>query len=69
MNQPLKLDPNEILRPYTRAEVERLRGTLRVEHTLARRGAERLRLSVSAGHATEQIDRAIEAVAACARRP
>ena len=30
-------------RPYSTAEVERLRGSLVVEHTLARRGAERLR--------------------------
>src|ERR1041385_6391478 len=34
---------NEILRPYTREDVERLRGTVHVEHTLARLGAERLR--------------------------
>jgi len=31
-----------IERPYTREEVERLRGTVHVEHTLARLGAERL---------------------------
>ena len=31
-----------IERPYTAAEVERLRGSLTVEHTLARRGANRL---------------------------
>jgi isocitrate lyase len=31
-----------IERPYTREDVERLRGTVRVEHTLARLGAERL---------------------------
>ena len=31
-----------IRRDFTRADVERLRGTVRVEHTLARRGAERL---------------------------
>jgi isocitrate lyase len=30
-------------RPYTQAEVEKLRGSLKIEHTLARRGAERLR--------------------------
>ena len=30
-------------RPYTSADVERLRGSVRVEHTLARLGAERLR--------------------------
>jgi isocitrate/methylisocitrate lyase len=32
-----------IERPYTEEDVERLRGTLQIEHTLARRGAERLR--------------------------
>src|SRR6266516_3289069 len=32
-----------IERPYTREDVERLRGTVYVEHTLARLGAERLR--------------------------
>lgn len=31
-----------IVRPYTRAEVERLRGSLPIEHTLARHGALRL---------------------------
>jgi len=31
-----------ITRPYTAAEVVKLRGSVRVEHTLARRGAERL---------------------------
>ena len=31
-----------ITRPYSAAEVERLQGTLRIEHTLARTGAERL---------------------------
>jgi isocitrate lyase len=32
-----------VFRPYGREEVERLRGSIVVEHTLARRGAERLR--------------------------
>src|SRR5436189_4811043 len=32
-----------IERPYKREDVERLRGTVHVEHTLARLGAERLR--------------------------
>ena len=32
-----------IARPYTNADVERLRGSVAVEHTLARLGAERLR--------------------------
>jgi isocitrate lyase len=31
-----------IERPYTAADVERLRGSVRIEHSLARRGAERL---------------------------
>ncbi len=31
-----------VKRPYTAADVVRLRGSLRIEHTLARRGAERL---------------------------
>src|SRR5262245_25432119 len=31
-----------IERPYTRADVDRLRGSLRIEYTLARRGAEKL---------------------------
>jgi isocitrate lyase len=34
---------NGIQRPYSREDVERLRGTVHVEHTLARLGAERLR--------------------------
>jgi isocitrate lyase len=33
---------NGIERPYSDAEVERLRGTIQIEHTLARRGAEKL---------------------------
>ena len=31
-----------IRRPYTSADVERLRGRVRIEHTLAREGTERL---------------------------
>src|ERR1700680_2285729 len=31
-----------IERPYSRKEVERLGGTIQIEHTLARRGAEKL---------------------------
>jgi isocitrate lyase len=34
---------NEIERPYSRQDVERLRGSIVIEHTLARRGAEKLR--------------------------
>jgi len=33
---------NGIIRPYTAADVERLRGSIRIEYTLARMGAERL---------------------------
>ena len=32
-----------VLRPYSDDDVDRLRGSVRIEHTLARRGAERLR--------------------------
>ena len=32
-----------VTRPYSTEDVERLRGSVRVEHTLARLGAERLR--------------------------
>ena len=38
-----------IRRPYAAADVARLRGTVRVEHTLARRGAEKLQAMISAG--------------------
>ena len=34
---------NGVTRPYDEADVARLRGSVRIEHTLARRGAERLR--------------------------
>ncbi len=37
------LEADGIKRPYGAADVERLRGSIRIEHTLARRGAERLR--------------------------
>ncbi|MBM3778576.1 MAG: isocitrate lyase [Acidimicrobiia bacterium] len=37
-----------VMRPYDRSAVERLRGSLHVEHTLARRGAERLWASMHA---------------------
>lgn len=39
-----KTDPrwNGIVRPYSASDVERLRGTLRIEYTLAKAGAERL---------------------------
>src|ERR1700758_3019054 len=34
--------PSNIIRPYSQEEVERLRGTVKIEYTLARFGAERL---------------------------
>mgnify|MGYP001004224237 CR=1 FL=1 len=42
---PYHPDPKRwegIVRPYSRADVERLQGTVRIEHTLARMGAHRL---------------------------
>jgi isocitrate/methylisocitrate lyase len=33
----------DVQRPYTSEDVERLRGSIAIEHTLARRRAERLR--------------------------
>ena len=36
-----------IQRPYSDEDVERLRGSVSVEHTLARRGAERLRAQLA----------------------
>ena len=43
-SEPAGLPPRfqGIVRPYSQREVEKLRGSVRVEHTLARRGAERL---------------------------
>ena len=32
----------DVIRPYTKADVERLQGTVKIEYTLARLGAERL---------------------------
>jgi isocitrate lyase len=40
---------NGLERPYNDADVERLRGTVQLEHTLARRGAERLRELIEGG--------------------
>jgi isocitrate lyase len=37
------MSSHEVERPYDQEDVERLRGTVHVEHTLARLGAERLR--------------------------
>jgi len=42
MAGPTKDRWSGIARPYSDEDVERLRGSLRIEHTLARRGAERL---------------------------
>ena len=46
LEQPLGRDLGDrwkgIVRPYSQADVDRLRGSFRVEHTLARLGAERL---------------------------
>ena len=38
---------SDVIRPYTQADVERLRGTLRVEHTFAAVGSKRLRHMLS----------------------
>jgi isocitrate lyase len=66
--------PNGIERPYDQSDVERLRGTVSVEHTLARRGAERLReliqgdgyvrtLGASTGNqAVQQVAAGLEAI-------
>jgi isocitrate lyase len=43
MNGNMNGSVDGITRPYTQADVERLRGSVVVEHTLARMGAERLR--------------------------
>jgi isocitrate lyase len=63
-----------IERPYGADDVERLRGTVRIEHTLARRGAERLRellegdgyvraLGASTGNqAVQQVTAGLEAI-------
>ena len=61
-------------RPYSNEDIERLRGSLQVEHTLARRGAERLRellagdgpvqaLGASTGNqAVQQVKAGLEAI-------
>ena len=46
---------NGIKRDYTDADVERLRGSVRIEHTLARRGAERLWESMTNGTAVRAL--------------
>jgi isocitrate lyase len=64
----------DVERPYSQDDVERLRGSLRIEHTLARRGAERLRelldadepvraLGASTGNqAVQQVRAGLEAI-------
>jgi isocitrate lyase len=61
-------------RPYTSADVERLRGSVRVEHTLARLGAERLRYllaerewvpalgAMTGGQAVQMVKAGLEAI-------
>ena len=61
-------------RPYTAADVERLRGSVRVEHTLARLGAERLRYllaerewvaalgAMTGGQAVQMVKAGLEAI-------
>ena len=45
----------ETERPYSDEDVDRLRGSLQVEHTLARRGAERLRERLTDGRPVEAL--------------
>jgi isocitrate lyase len=68
------MSSNAVVRPYEQEDVERLRGSVRVEHTLARRGAERLRrlldekpfvaaLGASTGNqAVQQVRAGLEAI-------
>ncbi len=68
------MSSNGVVRPYELQDVERLRGSVRVEHTLARRGAERLRrlleekpfvaaLGASTGNqAVQQVRAGLEAI-------
>ena len=63
-----------LIRPYTSDEVERLRGSVRVEHTLARLGAERLRMllaerewvaalgAMTGGQAVQMVRAGLEAI-------
>jgi isocitrate/methylisocitrate lyase len=65
---------HEPARPYTTEEVERLRGSIRIEHTLARLGAERLRSllaerdwvaalgAVTGGQAVQMVKGGLEAI-------
>src|SRR3954466_247782 len=68
------MSSQEVVRPYDQEDVERLRGTVHVEHTLARLGAERLRrllqdrpyvaaLGASTGNqAVQQVKAGLEAI-------
>jgi isocitrate lyase len=68
------MSSRQVMRPYEQADVERLRGTVHVEHTLARLGAERLRtllrerpyvaaLGASTGNqAVQQVRAGLEAI-------
>jgi isocitrate lyase len=68
------MTPDLVHRPYTTADVERLRGSVRVEHTLARLGAERLRLllgerewvaalgAMTGGQAVQMVKAGLEAI-------
>jgi isocitrate lyase len=68
------MSSQEVVRPYDHEDVERLRGTVHVEHTLARLGAERLRrllrerpyvaaLGASTGNqAVQQVRAGLEAI-------
>ncbi|HEU5277764.1 MAG TPA: isocitrate lyase, partial [Gaiellaceae bacterium] len=63
-----------VTRPYTTEDVERLRGSVRVEHTLARLGAERLRTlladrewvaalgAISGGQAVQMVKAGLDAI-------
>src|SRR5574338_879519 len=65
---------HEAVRPYTTDDVVRLRGSVRVEHTLARLGAERLRAllaerewvpalgAVTGGQAVQMVKAGLEAI-------
>ena len=67
-------DAPTVTRPYTETDVERLRGSVRIEHTLARLGAERLRTlleerewvpalgALTGGQAVQMVKAGLEAI-------
>ena len=67
-------DVPTVTRPYTETDVERLRGSVRIEHTLARLGAERLRTlleerewvpalgAMTGGQAVQMVKAGLEAI-------